>query len=299
MCVFYNSPNLEHQKQLTRVCVCFVQQCVSTLNFPFEFLNVYQRDARAVRDSVTALINAMERAGLNSLRQSCGPATVTRLTLHLTDLQQWLTILVERSQSSLGFVNCRLLSALYVDTAYDATCRQSVRGLTWGFATSIMVGFAGLLMITLRASWLAEQDLFEMYHHQQQDHEDKLMADNDHTRNDEDRRRQERVYHNEGGVDDDEEEYGYDGFDRGYDEEPVLPPDQLNKDGDDDDHDSFDDEDELGEGSWRSAGSRRRMWRFVSWRSNSNKNRRQQSSGTMSSEREALSSDRENSVSLD
>ena len=43
---------------------------------------------------------------------------------------------------------------IYTSTFYDGTCKYSITGVTWTFASFLVLGVMGMLMIMFRSSWL-------------------------------------------------------------------------------------------------------------------------------------------------
>lgn len=60
----------------------------------------------------------------------------------------------EAATSGLNLLSCERIVPIYADVVYHGTCNHSVSGLTWSFFGLLVVAFMGMLMITLRASFL-------------------------------------------------------------------------------------------------------------------------------------------------
>lgn len=53
-------------------------------------------------------------------------------------------------------MSCDRIVPIYINSVYGATCTYSVKGVTWTWASFLVIAFMGMLMITFRAAYLPD-----------------------------------------------------------------------------------------------------------------------------------------------
>jgi hypothetical protein len=76
----------------------------------------------------------------------------------LTTMTENLTTLSQHASSTVGLLSCDRIVPIYVKSVYEAACTYSVTGVTWTWASFLVMGFMGMLMITFRAAYLPNED---------------------------------------------------------------------------------------------------------------------------------------------
>lgn len=67
-------------------------------------------------------------------------------------MQVTLQDMIEQMAQVLDTLSCETVVPLYTNAVYEASCNTSVSALTWIFVSLLVMGTAGMVMITLRAS---------------------------------------------------------------------------------------------------------------------------------------------------
>uniref|UniRef100_A0A7S1UXK6 Protein tweety homolog n=1 Tax=Grammatophora oceanica TaxID=210454 RepID=A0A7S1UXK6_9STRA len=127
----------------------YVKQCIS--EDPFGFIGEYRDEIQIADEQIRSLTDAMDSVTLSRLNFVCGRdfAPVEAL---LSSMSANLDILRDNALAALELLRCSRITPIYTATVYRGTCTFSVTGVTWLFASSLVVGVMGMLMITLRSS---------------------------------------------------------------------------------------------------------------------------------------------------
>jgi hypothetical protein len=56
-------------------------------------------------------------------------------------------------ERTLDLASCERIVPIYTNTFYTASCEYSLQALIWMFASAIIIGFFGMLMVTFRAAY--------------------------------------------------------------------------------------------------------------------------------------------------
>lgn len=59
--------------------------------------------------------------------------------------------LKQLADKALEILECKRIAPVYTRASYKGVCDYSMKGLTWIFATSLIIAFSGMVMVTLRA----------------------------------------------------------------------------------------------------------------------------------------------------
>lgn len=127
-------------------------------------------------------MGALETAGVTTIREQCG-SQVPPLVTTLGAFRRSLLDLQALGARTLQLTQCDRINYLYTVAAYDAACRESIEGTTWGFGTLLVVGVCGLIMITLRASWIDDEDIYELNDIEEEDPADIFDDEDLHSEN--------------------------------------------------------------------------------------------------------------------
>jgi hypothetical protein len=133
----------------------YIQQCVTTN--PLGIILDYEVELEQVNATVTELQRAIQKVTLDRLAAVCGEGIRTTASL----VQELATRLARLVAASLGVVNslaCERIVPLYTTTFYSGTCNYSVQGVTWTFASFLVIAVFGMLMITFRTAYMPVED---------------------------------------------------------------------------------------------------------------------------------------------
>jgi hypothetical protein len=104
-------------------------------------------------ESVATLASDLNQVGLPVLHKICG-GNFTPLEDLLLSMESTLTALIADAALARQLWACDNIVPIYTTTVYTTACDYSVLALAWTFAAFLVVSFFGMIMITLRTSWL-------------------------------------------------------------------------------------------------------------------------------------------------
>ena len=129
----------------------YINQCQNETS-PFDFLSDYQESLHIFQNQLQEYSFQLQQEETTCSNDDTDEIRV--LLEMLSDMSGSSKILETLSKDLFWLLRCDdIVAPMYVDPIYDATCTHSMRGVTWAFASFLIVAFAGMMMITLRASW--------------------------------------------------------------------------------------------------------------------------------------------------
>lgn len=133
----------------------YTQRCLPKY-YPYDFLGSYYNKLIIAQTSVDALINTLS-GNLDMIAQQCG-TTDGELFLSLAQsMQSSLSVLKTTVDKTMNLVNCEDINNLYVSAMHDATCTHAPTAMGWIYGTLLTISISGMIMITLRSSYLTPQ----------------------------------------------------------------------------------------------------------------------------------------------
>lgn len=99
------------------------------------------------------LTTSLDKIDVDTLGAECG-RDFGPLTSSLDTMMAILDRLDEAAITGLDLLSCERIVPIYADVVYQGTCTHSVEGFTWMFSSLLIVATMGMLMITLRSSYL-------------------------------------------------------------------------------------------------------------------------------------------------
>lgn len=69
-----------------------------------------------------------------------------------------LAQLVKAATGVVAALSCENIAPLYTSAVYNGACEYSIEGVTWTFASFLVIAVFGMLMITFRSAYLPTQD---------------------------------------------------------------------------------------------------------------------------------------------
>jgi len=139
-----------------RIFTFYVDKCKEGDQLVF-FLDEYKDDLDALA------------ASLNDFKTSLGNTTIGGLenifceeknsTLILLDtMKDDVEMLLKAAVAIIETLACAQLAPIYTNTFYLGTCTYSIRGVSWTFASLIIISFCGMMMIMFRSAWLVNYE---------------------------------------------------------------------------------------------------------------------------------------------
>jgi hypothetical protein len=117
-------------------------------------LLLFQKQQTAVV-TVNDLSSSLAAVGVESINSFCGKDFGPFVGL-LNTLQSNLSILNDNARNTIDLMSCDRIVPIYINSVYGATCTYSVKGVTWTWASFLVIAFMGMLMITFRAAYLPD-----------------------------------------------------------------------------------------------------------------------------------------------
>ena len=137
----------------------YVSQC--TTADPWMFVRDYQTQVVDAEQTVRELNTAFEQVTVPRLNLLCGKDFGPLQTL-LQTMDGNLNVLNQSATSALRILSCERILPIYTSSVYGATCDYSITGVTWTFASLLVLATMGTIMITLRSAYLDVEDEYVM-----------------------------------------------------------------------------------------------------------------------------------------
>lgn len=109
-----------------------------------------QIDSNVSLDQLEAAIG--DPTILGELTLYCG-REFSPLVALLGRMREIVDVLRSAATRTLALVGCDRIVPIYTDVAYSATCDYSVKAVSWVFASTLIIGICGMIMITCRAAY--------------------------------------------------------------------------------------------------------------------------------------------------
>lgn len=119
--------------------------------FPFIFLEEYLDELNLAMNSTDVLRNSVDSIGIEELESLCG-AEFASLNSLLDDVAEKLVILSDSADLAFDLISCESINPIYVNTFHKAACEESASGLSWVFASLLVISICGMTMLTLRSA---------------------------------------------------------------------------------------------------------------------------------------------------
>jgi len=103
--------------------------------------------------NMNVLLNSIEEATEEELELLCGN-TITNEIAIVNDLSNILNELNRDVDQILEIIDCDRINSIYVDAVHKGICHNLPIATSWVCAFLITIGFCGMMLVTLRSSWL-------------------------------------------------------------------------------------------------------------------------------------------------
>ena len=126
----------------------FSQQCDAP--DAWGFIRDFSQDLQDARASIEQLYQGLETASVARLDLVCGRDFAPLMGL-LELFGKNLQALDNHAQKALEVLACERIAPLYSSAVYEGTCDYSMLSMTWTISSSLIVAFAGMVMLTVRS----------------------------------------------------------------------------------------------------------------------------------------------------
>ncbi|KAL7464482.1 hypothetical protein ACHAXS_004819, partial [Conticribra weissflogii] len=130
----------------------YTQRCEADF-YPYNFLDKYFDQLHEAQSALEKLIRVLQ-GNLDYIEQRCGSDGFAPFLILAKSMKQNLDLLKSTVDQALMLVNCEDINRMYVNAIHDAGCTKSPVAISWIFGSLMAISVFGLIMITLRASYL-------------------------------------------------------------------------------------------------------------------------------------------------
>ena len=102
-------------------------------------------------NSTDLLRNSVDDIGVAELESRCGTEFLT-INYLLDDVADKLVVLEDSADRTFDLISCESINPIYVNTFHKALCAESASGLSWMFASLMVISICGMTMLTLRSA---------------------------------------------------------------------------------------------------------------------------------------------------
>jgi len=141
----------ESEPELHSILEHYILGC--NTDSPFDFLNDYKGELVMAIMNMNVLLNSIEEATEEELELLCGN-TITNEIAIVNDLSNILNELNRDVDQILEIIDCDRINSIYVDAVHKGICHNLPIATSWVCAFLITIGFCGMMLVTLRSSWL-------------------------------------------------------------------------------------------------------------------------------------------------
>eukprot|EP00543_Licmophora_paradoxa_P000101 CAMPEP_0202451340 /NCGR_PEP_ID=MMETSP1360-20130828/9797_1 /ASSEMBLY_ACC=CAM_ASM_000848 /TAXON_ID=515479 /ORGANISM="Licmophora paradoxa, Strain CCMP2313" /LENGTH=555 /DNA_ID=CAMNT_0049069895 /DNA_START=58 /DNA_END=1725 /DNA_ORIENTATION=- len=127
----------------------YISQCKAS--DPFSFIQDYQGEISLAAVQVTQLKEALNAVTVPTLNLFCDK-DFTQFQALVNNMSDNLRILETNAEAALSLVGCDRITPIYNNAVYGGTCTYSIDGITWTFASFLVLAFMGMMMLTFRSS---------------------------------------------------------------------------------------------------------------------------------------------------
>ena len=154
-----NSQDLKEDDIAFQAVTYYVGQCTATN--PWTFIQDYKGQIVDAEDTLGQLQDAFDAITIPRLNLLCG-RDFAPLEALLGDMDGNLKVLDTSATTALNLLSCERVLPIYTSAVYGATCDHSITGVTWTFASLLVLAVTGMVMITLRSAYLDVEDEYVM-----------------------------------------------------------------------------------------------------------------------------------------
>jgi len=128
---------------------------------PWQFIRDYQTRVVDADKTVSQLNGAFDSVGVSRLNLICGKDFGPLVSLIQT-MDGNLNVLETSANSAIQLLSCERILPIYTTAVYGATCDYSITGVTWTFASLLVLATMGMIMVTLRSAYFEVEDEYVM-----------------------------------------------------------------------------------------------------------------------------------------
>lgn len=120
---------------------------------PLDFLYDFESELEEAQVILAELLDTIDYVGTNAFTESCGESVDEEIQV-LRDIADMLDGLKVQLDAIFELVDCPRIYDIYVQAVEEGACDNLPSAMGWIFSMSLMIAFCGLVMITLRSSFL-------------------------------------------------------------------------------------------------------------------------------------------------
>jgi hypothetical protein len=145
-----------------RITTYYIQQCAEVTS-PLDYISVWEGELNEADASLRGLDAALRNVSVDTLESICGDGDFQSIEVLTEYILGILVRLVEAALGVLEVLSCETIVPLYTTTFYSGTCEYSVQGVTWTFASFLVIAVFGMIMITFRTAYLPMEEDNDAY----------------------------------------------------------------------------------------------------------------------------------------
>ena len=126
---------------------------------PFEFLYEYDIELQNAIANIKQLLMTVALVAKDELAQQCGSSVSDQIDV-VQQLNNLLNELDGDVDEVLDIIDCDRINAIYVGAVHDGICSSLPYAAAWVVSFLLVIGVCGMMMVTLRASWLETEFVF-------------------------------------------------------------------------------------------------------------------------------------------
>jgi len=122
---------------------------------PFEGVSDYQTLIKTSKDSMMALKSMIDNVTIAELENICGViGAFDSFDLYLNRLNDNFVGMTDSLAKLTDILSCETVNSIYIDAVHDTACTDVPKAMLWTLTSLLIVSVLGMVMITLRSSWL-------------------------------------------------------------------------------------------------------------------------------------------------
>eukprot|EP00978_Attheya_sp_CCMP212_P006058 scaffold13640_cov65-Attheya_sp.AAC.4 len=122
------------------------------------FLDEYKDDLDALAASLNDLKTSIGNTTIGEIDNIFCEEEFSSLIILLDTMKDDVEMLLQAAVAIIKTLACGQLAPIYTNTFYLGTCTYSIRGVSWTFASLIIISFCGMMMIMFRSAWLVNYE---------------------------------------------------------------------------------------------------------------------------------------------
>lgn len=131
---------------------------------PVEDIQNLKEDIQDHIDNIWRQVSRIDSVGRDEIAEKCGGTAFTDMLIGARDLAKLLTTIRRSLSTTVEYIGCDSISSMYNELAHSIICTEALSASTYGLLTFLIVWISLMVMISLRASWLRNNEEEKVYH---------------------------------------------------------------------------------------------------------------------------------------